>query len=119
MSTLKIKQEGKGSTDTMVGFIVHCSGYWKDWDCSQFIEPISFACCLTNKVKDIYSELSEKIYHRIGVSSRMFELNISSQLKTKTREFTLSIKTDDDVTCLLSHKQSDWHEIHVQVVELF
>ena len=28
------------------------------------------------------------------------------------------MKTDVDVTCLLTHKQSDWHEINVKVVEI-
>ncbi|KAK3217851.1 hypothetical protein Dsin_011821 [Dipteronia sinensis] len=71
------------------------SGHWKG---NRFIDPISFACCLTNKVKEIYSELLERIYHRIEVISDRFELKISSQLKTETGRFTLSITTDDDVT---------------------
>ncbi|KAK3187967.1 hypothetical protein Dsin_027528 [Dipteronia sinensis] len=113
MSTLKIKTEGKGSTDTIIGFIVHFGGYLKG---SRFIYPISFACCVTNKVKEMYSELSEKIYHRIGVSSDEFELKISSQLKTETEEFRLSIATEDDLTCVLSHKTSDWPQVHVELV---
>ncbi|KAK3204507.1 hypothetical protein Dsin_018553 [Dipteronia sinensis] len=74
---------------------------------------------LTNKEKDTYSELSEIIFHQIEVKSDIFEIRISSQLKTENERCTLSIMTDADVTCLLTHKQSDWHEINVEVVEIF
>ena len=80
--------------------------------------PISFACFLTNKEKDTYSELSEIIFDRIGVNSDRFNIRISSKLKTKNERCTLSMKTDVDVTCLLTHKQSNWHEINVKVVEI-
>jgi hypothetical protein len=104
-----------GYTDTMTSLLVHCDRHWED---NQFMGPISFACFLTNKEKDTYSELSEIIFDRIGVNSDRFNIRISSKLKTKNGICTLSIKTDADVTCLLTLQQSDFHEVNVKVVEI-
>ncbi|KAK0581795.1 hypothetical protein LWI29_018125 [Acer saccharum] len=114
MSKSKNDLKNLRSTDMMSGLIVHCDRHWND---NQFMGSISFACFLTNKEKDAYSELSEKIFHRIGVKNDRFEIRISSQLQTKNGKCTLSIMTDIDVTCLLTYNPSDWHEINVEVVE--
>ena len=57
--------------------------------------------------------------HRIGVSSDIFQIRISSELITAKGSCTLSIMTDNDVSYLLSHNQSSWTEIKVEVVERF
>ncbi|KAK3229731.1 hypothetical protein Dsin_001612 [Dipteronia sinensis] len=100
----------------MKGLLVYyCDRHWKG---NQSMGLMFFACFLTNKEKDTYSELLKTIFHRIGVKSNRFEIRISSQLKTENGRCTLSIMNDADVTCLLTYKQSDWHEINVKVVEI-
>ncbi|KAK3198435.1 hypothetical protein Dsin_021850 [Dipteronia sinensis] len=96
---------------TMDGFIVHCDRHWID---DQVMGPISFACH-----DDKYSKLLETICHRIRVSNDRFQISLSSKLLTPKRGCTLSIMSDSDVSCLLSHNRSLslWIEIKVEVVE--
>ena len=95
--------------DTLDGFIVHCDRHWID---DEVLGPISFACH-DNK----YSKLLETVCHRIGVSNDRFRINLSSELLTPKGSCTLSILSDSDVSCLLSHNRSSWTEIKVEVVE--
>ncbi|KAK0570847.1 hypothetical protein LWI29_007390 [Acer saccharum] len=97
--------------DTMDGFIVHCDRHWID---DEVMGPISFACH-----DEKYSKLFETICHRIGVSNDRFRISLSSELLTPKGSCTLSIMSDSDVSCLLSHNRSLslWTEIKVEVVE--
>lgn len=99
-----------GHTDSMIAFLVRCSGYWKG---NQLFGPTTFACCVSKSLKGIYSEMVEKLYGRIGVCRDRFELKISSQLTG----ISLLINTDDEVNFILMHSKSDWPEIDVEVVE--
>ena len=97
--------------DTMDGFIVHCDRHWID---DEVMGPISFACH-----DEKYSKLFETICHRIGVSNDRFRISLSSELLTPKGSCTLSVMSDSDVSCLLSHNRSLslWTEIKVEVVE--
>ncbi|KAK3221911.1 hypothetical protein Dsin_008936 [Dipteronia sinensis] len=96
---------------TMDGFIVHCDRHWID---DQVMGPISFACH-----DDKYSKLLETICHWIEVSNDRFRISLSSELLMPKGGCTLSIMSDNDVSCLLSHNRSLflWTEIKVEVVE--
>ena len=99
-----------GHTDSMIAFLIRCSGYWKG---NQLFGPTTFACCVSKSLKGIYSEMVEKLYGRIGVCRDRFELKISSQLTG----ISLLINADDEVNFILMHSKSDWPEIDVEVVE--
>ncbi|KAK1587791.1 hypothetical protein Q3G72_016837 [Acer saccharum] len=95
----------------MDGFIVHCDRHWID---DQVMGPISFACH-----DEKYSKLFKTICHRIRVSNDRFRISLSLELLTQKRSCTLSIMSNSDVSCLLSHNRSLslWTEIKVKVVE--
>ena len=97
-----------GPTDSMIAFLVRCSGYFKG---NQFVGPSIFACCVSKTVKGIYSEMVEKLYNRIGLCRDRFELKISSQLTG----ISLLINADDEVNFILMHTKSEWPEIVVEV----
>ena len=99
-----------GPTDSMIGFLVRCGGYFKD---NQFVGPSICACCVSKSMKGIYNEMVEKLYGRIGVCRERFELKISSQISG----ISLPINADDEVNFILMHTKSEWPEIIVEVFE--